>query len=353
MADLTFIDSHNMVAYLEKSKDNADFAIVDFLNASPISSKSTDWNEFGTNIASAVICLAKKQKFNFSKLIFDAVFNDEYDTPSHTKKVFANIRTQGKDFSGTVTPLFTTMLIQSQAVEGKGSGQPSEPQHTPTTASPSHIAPIPTVASSSSHPKKTQKQRKTKRKATEISQSSGPTTLVADEIVHEEKGDNVERAATTATGLDSEHDSDCLSFGNYSSKEKIQEVRKEEKFKNSTTQEEIIQEDSEIQGRYGHDIGVNTAITSITTAIINITTVEPITTASAPVTTAGVSIKSEKLKAKGVTMQEPSESGTRVRILQAELDEEARLEREREKEASKAVNIAEWDAIQAMMDADY
>ncbi|GJX28842.1 putative ribonuclease H-like domain-containing protein [Tanacetum coccineum] len=37
MVDLTFADSHNMVAYLEKSEDNADFAeIVDFLNASPI-----------------------------------------------------------------------------------------------------------------------------------------------------------------------------------------------------------------------------------------------------------------------------------------------------------------------------
>ncbi|GJS01871.1 hypothetical protein Tco_0318379 [Tanacetum coccineum] len=37
MADLIFADSHNMMAYLEKSEDNADFAeIVDFLNASPI-----------------------------------------------------------------------------------------------------------------------------------------------------------------------------------------------------------------------------------------------------------------------------------------------------------------------------
>ncbi|GJY82423.1 hypothetical protein Tco_0495799, partial [Tanacetum coccineum] len=37
MADLTFADSHNIVAYLEKSEANADFAeIVDFLNASPI-----------------------------------------------------------------------------------------------------------------------------------------------------------------------------------------------------------------------------------------------------------------------------------------------------------------------------
>ncbi|GKC71715.1 hypothetical protein Tco_1117598, partial [Tanacetum coccineum] len=204
MAGLTFADSHNMVAYLEKSEDNADFAeIVDFLNASPLSSKSTAWNEFGTNIASTVLCLAKKQKFNFSKLIFDVVFNDEYDTPSHTKKVFPNMRRQGKDFSGTVTPLFATMLLQSQAVEGEGSRQPTELQHTPTTALPSHVEPIPTIASSS-HPNKTHKHRKTKRKAIEISSSSGHTTLVADETIHEERRDSVERVTTTATSLDAE-----------------------------------------------------------------------------------------------------------------------------------------------------
>ncbi|GJY28527.1 putative ribonuclease H-like domain-containing protein [Tanacetum coccineum] len=36
-----------------------------------LSLKSTSWNEFSTNIASAVICLATNQEFNFSKLIFD------------------------------------------------------------------------------------------------------------------------------------------------------------------------------------------------------------------------------------------------------------------------------------------
>ncbi|GJS31952.1 putative ribonuclease H-like domain-containing protein [Tanacetum coccineum] len=134
----------------------------------------------------------------------EAVFNDEYDTPSHTKKVFANMRRQGKDFSGTVTPLFATMLIQPQAVEGEGSGQPTEPQHTPTTASPSNIEPIPIIASSS-QPQKTHKHRKTKR-PTEISQSSRPTTLVADETVYEERGDSMERAANTAASLDAEQD---------------------------------------------------------------------------------------------------------------------------------------------------
>ncbi|GJV84894.1 hypothetical protein Tco_1524792 [Tanacetum coccineum] len=97
-------------------------------------------------------------------------------------------------------------MLTSQAVEGEGSGQPTKPQHTPTTALPSHVEPIPTVASSS-HPKNTHKHRKTKRKATEISQSSGFTTLVVDETVHEEREDKMERAATTASSLESEQDS--------------------------------------------------------------------------------------------------------------------------------------------------
>ncbi|GJU47064.1 hypothetical protein Tco_1204330 [Tanacetum coccineum] len=65
---------------------------------------------FSTNIASAVICLATSQKFNFSKLIFDEPFNDTYETPKHTKKVFTNMKRKRKGFSGRITPLFASML---------------------------------------------------------------------------------------------------------------------------------------------------------------------------------------------------------------------------------------------------
>ncbi|GKB43001.1 putative ribonuclease H-like domain-containing protein, partial [Tanacetum coccineum] len=214
--------------------EKADFAeIVDFLNANPISLKSTAWNEFGTNIASAIICLATNQKFNFSKLIFDGMMrnldsykkilmyprflqlflnkqignlsevNVVYDTPSHTKKIFANMRRQRKDFSGTVTPLFSSMLAQ-QVDMGEGSGQPTDPQHTSTSVQPSNKEPI--TVPSSSQPKKTHRPRKSKR-ATEISQSSGPIPLVADETVTKEREDRMERAATTASSLEAEQDS--------------------------------------------------------------------------------------------------------------------------------------------------
>ncbi|GJY17438.1 putative ribonuclease H-like domain-containing protein [Tanacetum coccineum] len=113
--------------------------------------KSTSWNEFSTNIASAVICLATNQKFKFSKLIFDGMlrnldtskkkflmyprflmvflnnqielgepFNDVYVTPAHTQKVFSNMSMKGVKFLGKVTPLFDSMLVPHQAHEGEG-----------------------------------------------------------------------------------------------------------------------------------------------------------------------------------------------------------------------------------------
>ncbi|GKB72208.1 hypothetical protein Tco_0933620, partial [Tanacetum coccineum] len=99
-----------------------------------------------------------------------------------------------------VADLLTKALDVSHV--GEGSGQPTEPQHTPTTASLSNIEPIPIIASSS-QPQKTHKHRKTKR-PTEISQSSRPTTLVAYEIVHEERGDIMEKVATIASSLDAD-----------------------------------------------------------------------------------------------------------------------------------------------------
>nr|GFA79096.1 ribonuclease H-like domain, reverse transcriptase, RNA-dependent DNA polymerase [Tanacetum cinerariifolium] len=38
-----------------------------------LSAKRTSWNEFSTSMASAVICLSKGQRFNFSRYIFDSL----------------------------------------------------------------------------------------------------------------------------------------------------------------------------------------------------------------------------------------------------------------------------------------
>ncbi|GJW89965.1 hypothetical protein Tco_0167518 [Tanacetum coccineum] len=189
-----------------------------------LSDKTTAWNEFSSTMTSAIICLAKNLKFNFSKYIFEnMVKNSEnegkfliyprfiqvcldkqvkgmqshkkiYEAPCHTKKIFANIRKQGKDFSGRVTPLFQTMVVQAQANIGEGSTIPTDPHHTPI------IQPSP------SQPQRKQKSRRPKRKDTEIPQSSVPSGDVVDEAVNEEMDDSLERATTTATGLDAEQD---------------------------------------------------------------------------------------------------------------------------------------------------
>ncbi|GJX11980.1 hypothetical protein Tco_0201839, partial [Tanacetum coccineum] len=190
-----------------------------------LSAKTTAWNEFSSTMASAIICLATNQKFNFSKYIFESmvknldnagkflmyprfvqVFLDKqlegmsshkriYVTPSHTKKIFGNMKRVGKGFSGRETPLFPTMVVQNQAEMGEGSAIPTDPHHTPTIIQPS-----------TSQPQKKQRSRRPKRKDTEVPQPSGPTTNVADEAVYEERDDSLERAATTATGLDAEQD---------------------------------------------------------------------------------------------------------------------------------------------------
>ncbi|GJW69043.1 hypothetical protein Tco_0123467 [Tanacetum coccineum] len=191
-----------------------------------LSAKTTVWNEFSSTMASIIICLATNQKFNFSKYIFDSmvknvdsvgkflmyprfvqVFLNQqlegmathdriYVTPSHTKKVFGNMKRVRKRFSGNVTPLFLTMVVQAQEKMGEGSTIPTDPQDTPTITQPS-----------SSLPQKKQTPRKPLRKNTEVPQPSGSIDNVADGAVNEEMDDSLGRAATTATSLEAKQDS--------------------------------------------------------------------------------------------------------------------------------------------------
>nr|GEX40170.1 hypothetical protein [Tanacetum cinerariifolium] len=112
-----------------------------------LSAKRTSWNEFSTTMASAMICLSKGQKFNFSKYIFDSLVHNvdsnskfymyprfiqliiqtkvgdlsthttRFISPALTQKVFANMRRVGKGFSGVETPLFEGMLVARPLAE--------------------------------------------------------------------------------------------------------------------------------------------------------------------------------------------------------------------------------------------
>ncbi|GKA04078.1 hypothetical protein Tco_0676859, partial [Tanacetum coccineum] len=135
-----------------------------FAELERMGAKTTAWNEFSSTMASAVICLATNQKFNFSKYIFDnmvknvdsmvkflmyprfvqvvldkqvgnmSTHNKTYDAPCHTKKVFANMKRQGKDFFGRITPLFPTMMVQAQEEVGEEPipDEAANEEHVPT-----------------------------------------------------------------------------------------------------------------------------------------------------------------------------------------------------------------------------
>ncbi|GJU16836.1 ribonuclease H-like domain-containing protein [Tanacetum coccineum] len=105
---------------------------------------TTAWNEFSSTMASAIICLATNQKFNFSKFV--QVFLD-------------------KQLDGLPTQKFN--------LSGKFLMYP----------------------------------RKPKRKDTQVPQSSDPSNNVADKAVHKELGDSLVRAATTASSLEAKQDS--------------------------------------------------------------------------------------------------------------------------------------------------
>nr|GEV92183.1 hypothetical protein [Tanacetum cinerariifolium] len=245
---------------------------------------------------------------------------------------------------------------------GEGSGQPTKPQPMPTTASPSHIIPIPTVTSSSQSTK-TKKHRKTKRKATEISQSSGPTTLVADETVYEERRERVERAAATASSLEAERVFDLVNVNDAQAleithlKKRVKRLEKKTKSRTlqlkrrlfkvrikSSTEKSL---DAKTHGKYDHDIEVNTASTSITTASINLTAVGPVTIVSAPVTNVDVSVSTaEPNKGKGI-MQEPKKPVKVKSKDQIALDEEVarRLEAQMQAEFKEEERINSYIPI--------
>ncbi|GJV06331.1 hypothetical protein Tco_1343987 [Tanacetum coccineum] len=151
-----------------------------------LSAKTTTWNEFSSTIASAIICLATNQKFNFTKYIFKSMVKNLDNagkflmyprfiqffldnqlegmsshkrisvTPSHTKKIFANMRRQGKDFFRRETPLFLTMVVQAQEEMGESLAMPTDPHHTPIITKPSP-----------SQPQRKQKSRQPKEKDTQ------------------------------------------------------------------------------------------------------------------------------------------------------------------------------------------
>ncbi|GJY14322.1 hypothetical protein Tco_0383631 [Tanacetum coccineum] len=463
MANLKFVDTHNMVAFLSKPTESEGFEqIVDFLNAHPIkyaltinptiyiscieqfwsavkaktingevqlhalvdgkkiivtestvrrelqledvkglSAKTTAWNEFSSTMASAIICLATNQKFNFSKYIFESmvrnldnlsgkflmyprfvhVFLNQqlaevstykriYDVPSHTKKIFGNMTRVGK-----------------------GSAMPTDPHHTPT------------IIESSTQPQKTQKPRNPTRKDTQVPQPSGPTKHVADEVV-------LRSWVTVLKVLDLEKTKTSQANEIASLKRRVKKLKQKKRSRthglkrlykvgltarveSSGDEEDLDNEMFDVNTLNGEEVfvaGQNENVVEIVNAarVSTAATTVTITTKEVTLAQALADLKSIKPKAKGIACREPGESTTTIFSqqlqnkglsqdkgkgilvepekplkkkdhlkldkeialkLQVEIDEEERIARAKEENIDEA-NIA-WDDIQEKVDADY
>ncbi|GJX45860.1 putative ribonuclease H-like domain-containing protein [Tanacetum coccineum] len=133
-----------------RSTTEAEYVAASSCYRQCLSPKTTAWNEFSSTMASAIICLATNQKFNFSKLIFNSMVRNLDNLSGKILMYPRNMRIVGKDVSGKVTPLFLAMVVQNQPQHGE------------------------------------------------------------DKAAHKERGDSLVRAATYASSLEAEQDSDNI-----------------------------------------------------------------------------------------------------------------------------------------------
>ncbi|GJY47528.1 hypothetical protein Tco_0436591 [Tanacetum coccineum] len=450
MSTLKFAETHNLVAFLEKPEESNGFEeIIDFLNASSVQyaltvnptiyttcieqfwtsaklddAEGTDClptaiifcrigkngNEFSSTMASAIICLATNQKFNFSKYIFYnlvknldggvkflmyprfvQVFLDKqvegmskhkgvYVTPSHTKKVFANIKRPCKGFSRRVTPLFSTIMVQDIEDIGADSTTPTDSHSIPIITQPSSLKP---------------QKKISRRKQRQDSDPTEPTTEETTPEEHEKVLD-LEKAKTAQAKeiaslkkrvkqLEKRRKSGTLGL------RRLRKIGSSSKVESSNDAILGAQEDASKHGRKIEDLDIDAEeiefekvvkepVVSVatTTKLIPISTAEVATTASAnveisdeltlaqnlieiktakpkPITTAATTIKYVRPRAKGIIFHDqeeqlkvPLKKKDHVALdeemarnleaqLQAELIEEERLARQKEKEANIAL----------------
>ncbi|GJY37878.1 hypothetical protein Tco_0424242 [Tanacetum coccineum] len=203
MSTPKFAETHNLVAFLEKPKESNGFeGIIDFLNASSIKYALTVNPTVYESCIKQFWATAKAKTVNGERQIqalvdkkkviiteksvrSDLMLEDAegteclpndgkqvegmskhkgvYVPPSHTKKVFANMKRPGKGFSGRVRPLFSIMMVQAIEDMGTDSATPIDSHSTPIITQPSFLKP--------QNKKSRRKQKK----------DSAPTEPVTDE----------------------------------------------------------------------------------------------------------------------------------------------------------------------------
>ncbi|GKC21306.1 hypothetical protein Tco_1023456 [Tanacetum coccineum] len=281
-----------------------------------LSAKTTAWNEFSSTMAFTITCLATNQIFNFSKYIFDnmvknlegrvkflmyprfvQVFLDKqvkdmskhkeiYVTPSYTKKIFANMKREGKGFSGRIIPLFQTMMKQSKSKQRKDSG-PTEPITNEATNE-EH------VSTPSYDPSQSDEDRM------QLNELIDLCAKLSDRVLALENTNTYKPRRLYKVGLSRRIESSDASLG---TQEDASKQGRKIADLDADTEVTLI---DETQGRNDKDLMFDTGVlngsevfqepmvnTATTTSLIPVSAADPVTTASEIVTTDSVEIPKE------------------------------------------------------------
>ncbi|GKE42263.1 hypothetical protein Tco_1469547, partial [Tanacetum coccineum] len=298
-----------------------------------------------------------------------------YIIPSHTKKVFANMKRPGKGFSGKVTPLFETMMVQAtkdmehipnEATNEEHVATPScDPpqsgedrmQHTELmylcTQLQSRVLALETTKCNHALEIKSLKRRVKSLEKRRKSRTPGFKRLRKGRKIADLDAD------TKVTLIDETHE-------RYD-EEMLFDVQDDLQGEEVVVEKEVAKKEVNVV-----DL-VTTASDVLTTANVEFTTTSAPTTTIDELTLAQTLIEIKAAKPKVVTfaittttISRPKARGVKkdqIKMdkevarnleaqLQAKLEEEKRISRLEEEKANIAL-LESWDNIQAMMDADF
>ncbi|GJZ62674.1 hypothetical protein Tco_0618811 [Tanacetum coccineum] len=420
MANLDFCDKHNMVAYLQKSEGSEGFhQIIDFLTISHIRYALTEsptiyvslikqfWQTASastlknrdmeiTAIIDGKVKVVSEASIRRHLMLEDSdgisnfptseIFDQLplmglYIAPTLTQKLFSNMKRASKGYTGVDTPLFQTMLVQGQILQGEGSTIPVESHHTPISAPSTSQPPTLPPSMQTTHVAEeaaTMPHDSPLPRVHSLGSDHGSMTLNELTVLCTTLSKKVET-------LESDLKQTKLTYGVAYTKLIMKVKKLEHKVKSSKARRRVklvVSEDDD--ERHEHDFEEPDfefiAPEEYYTVEPNISTANvPVSTAGAEVSTASPEVKTTakslvyirrsttKRKDKGKAIMKeakPVQKKTKLQLkqerlgleealrLQEQLDEKERQRIARVHEEASTFNAEEWDNIQAQIEAD-
>nr|GEU41193.1 reverse transcriptase domain-containing protein [Tanacetum cinerariifolium] len=173
MDNLGYVTEGKLTFFKNKFSPQWRFLVHTILHC--LSTKSGSWDQFGSLIVVALICLSNGRRFNWSSYIFKGMVSNignakkffmyprflqailgietrikrQYKVLMFFSKLFANMRL---NFEGNPMPLLPAMLLQAQAGEGAEVAAQAVPQHMPAPDQPQdHLSTPPRQQTSDPH----------------------------------------------------------------------------------------------------------------------------------------------------------------------------------------------------------